>query len=128
MNLLGKFKIYISQPLCYPWLPVRTYTNLGYFLNIIELECFSTYFQKKYTILRLEDIFRLKQSFSIHFVSLWSESSNLSLFNIKRFMTIRYRKCFDTSCLYKFVNLYFQYDWEWDLTWISARCVHLCYV
>ena len=37
-------------------------------LNIIELECFSTYFQKNYTILRLEDIFRLKQSFSIHFV------------------------------------------------------------
>ena len=35
---------------------------------IIELECFSTYFQKNYTILRLEDIFRLKQSFSIHFV------------------------------------------------------------
>ncbi len=35
---------------------------------IIELECFSTYFQKNYTILGLEDIFRLKQSFSIHFV------------------------------------------------------------
>ena len=36
-------------------------------LYIIELECFSTYL-KKIHYLRLEDIFRLKQSFSIHFV------------------------------------------------------------
>ena len=34
----------------------------------MRLECFSTYFQKKYTNLRLEDIFQLKQSFSINFV------------------------------------------------------------
>ncbi len=48
-------------------------------LDIIMLKCFSTYFQKNYTILRLEDIFRQKQSFSIHFVSCRSESSNISL-------------------------------------------------
>ena len=34
------------------------------FYLVFILECFSTYFQKNYTILRLEDIFRLKQSFS----------------------------------------------------------------
>ncbi len=50
--------------------------------HIIELECFSTYFQKKITNLRLEDIFRLKQSFSIHFLTCKSESSNISLVTI----------------------------------------------
>ncbi len=42
---------------------------------IIELECFSTYFQNNNTILRLEDIFR----FSFTFVSCRSESSFISL-------------------------------------------------
>ncbi len=34
-------------------------------IYLIKLECFSTYFQKNYTILKLEDIFRLKQSFQL---------------------------------------------------------------
>ena len=40
---------------------------------------FQPIFKKKYTILRLENIFRLKKSFSIHFVSCTSESSNICL-------------------------------------------------
>ncbi len=40
---------------------------------------FFNLFSKKYTILRLEYIFRVKQSFSIHFVSYTSESFKISL-------------------------------------------------
>ena len=37
--------------------------GMSHLFYIIELECFSTYFLKKYTILRLEDVFRFKKHF-----------------------------------------------------------------
>ena len=55
------------------------YVNQGFILKYYRVRMFFNLFSKNYTFLRLEDIFRLKQSFSIHFVSCRSESSNISL-------------------------------------------------